>query len=383
MQRQILLLAINLIFVVGCQSRTTFEKTSLQFALDSLFTELHLTNQFDGTVVVGSKDSILFDKAIGTANRVWNIPMRSDHRFDICSINKSFISNLVLMAVEEGKLALEDKLIHLLDNYEFSGSFNADITVHHMLCHLSGLPDYGQVPRALLENDARLFKRKHVSNSQYVDFISLLPAKGKVEGQFYYSNFAYHLLTIILEEVYQQSFSDLLERKISKPLGLKLTYSTVSNSEIFDNTVEAYNYSSTTDSWKRNNFIDLTLGRRIFSTSYDLYLWGREMSAPTLLSQKSIQLMKTNHIEDVNPEISYGYGWVVFDGKRKYQMGNLGIDQNYIIHGGSTEGFKSMLINIENGQYIIAFLSNTGDQTNEMAIARNILKILMESENEN
>ena len=89
--------------------------------------------------------------------------------------------------------------------------------------------------------------------------------------------------------------------------------------------------------------------------------------------------MKTNHVKDVDINISYGYGWVVFDGAGAYQMGNLNVDRNYIIHGGSTEGFKSMLINIEQGQFIIAFLANTGNQTHEMELAKSISEILIDS----
>ncbi len=371
-----------LILAVGCQTHSNVEQTKLEFRLDSLITQMHVNNEFDGTVVIGTRDSVLFKKAIGTANRVWNIPMRLNHRFDICSVNKSFISTLILKAVEEGKLTLEDKLVDLLSNFQYSGSFDPDITIHQMLCHLSGLPDYGEVDSDLLEDDALLFKRKHFTNAQYVDFISQLPAQGEAGDQFYYSNFAYHLLTIMLEDVYLQSFADLLDQKICKPLELEHTFSAISNTEVFENTVEAYNYSPSEDNWNRNRFIDLTLGRRIFSTAHDLYLWGREMSAPTLLSRQSVNLMKTNHVRDVNPTISYGYGWVVFDGKKKYKMGNLEIDSAYIIHGGATEGFKSMLINIENGEYIIAFLANTGRQTDEMALASNIVKILIDSQNE-
>jgi hypothetical protein len=58
-------------------------------------------------------------------------------------------------------------------------------------------------------------------------------------------------------------------------------------------------------------------------------------------------------------------------------MGDLGIDTPYIIHGGSTDGYKAMLININQGAYVISFLSNVGNRTNEMQLAQKITKILM------
>ena len=95
------------------------------------------------------------------------------------------------MAVEEGILSLEDTLVGLLDEFKYAGRFDPSITIHQMLTHTSGLPDYSQLETNQLQNNARIFKRKHFTNAQYVDYISQLPAVGQPEKQFYYSNFAY------------------------------------------------------------------------------------------------------------------------------------------------------------------------------------------------
>ncbi|MFC4874596.1 serine hydrolase domain-containing protein [Negadavirga shengliensis] len=383
MKKIVLFTVIIGVVAASCTEQKRKNIDSQTLRLDSLFNHEHISGRFDGTVVIGKKGVILYEKAIGISNRVWNIPMRLDHRFDICSINKSFVATLILIAVEEGRLSLDDRLVDHLEVFSYSGKFNPDITIHQMLTHTSGLPDYGQTQPDLSENLFRMFKRKHFTNAEYVDFISNVQAVNDPGVQFYYSNFAYHLLIILLEGLYQLPFPELLDQKLCKPLGLLHTFSTVSNGEVFEKMVEGYNYEETTDSWKRNQFIDLTLGRRIFSTAHDLYLWGLAMDSPSILSVESARLMHANHLKDITYEFSYGYGWVVFDGKRPYRMGDLGIDRKYIIHGGATEGFKSMLINIENGEYIVAFLANTGDQTNEMELAKKIANILINSENEN
>ncbi|PKV50614.1 CubicO group peptidase (beta-lactamase class C family) [Aquimarina sp. MAR_2010_214] len=367
----------------SCSKQKSLNTNSLTSRLDSLFEIEHDKNRFDGTAVIGTKDAIVYKKAIGISNRIWNIPMQIDHRFDICSINKSFIAALILMAVEEGKLSLDDHLTDYINTYSYQGKFNQDITIHNLLNHTAGLPDYDQVHPNLSKNQHQIFKRKHFDNNEYIDFISRIPAISNPNQQFYYSNFAYHLLVIILEDLYQLSFSDLLEQKITKPLQLEHTFSTSNNRIVFENIVEGYTYNKTTKNWMRNQFIDLTLGRRIFSSAEDLYHWGKEMSSPVLFNNKQIELMQTNHVSEINQEISYGYGWVVFDGKRQYRIGDIGVNKKYIIHGGATEGYKSMLINIESGEYIISFLANTGDQTNELDLAKKIAVILYTTENEN
>lgn len=373
-------------FILGCvlwcvlsisckeEGKAFLEGFSLR--LDSLIESEHAQDRFDGTVIVGTMDTVLFEKAIGTSNRVWDIPMHMEHRFDICSLNKSFIAALILKASEEGKIALEDKLVNYLKDYDYSGTFNKDVTIHQVLTHTSGLPDYNQIDQDLSAHEFRIFKRKHFSNPEYVNFISSIPEVSIPGKKFYYSNFGYHLLAIILEDLYDRPFGEILNEKICDPINLNSTFSTMANRKIFNQVVEAYDYDQSSGAWNRNQFIDLSLGRRIFSNAYDLYLWGRAMSDTTILSKASIELMQTNHLKDITPEFSYGYGWVIFDGENDYRMGDLGIDEKYIIHGGTTEGYKSLLVNIENGKYIIVVLANTGNRSNEISLAKMIIQIL-------
>ena len=348
----------------------------LKKQLDSLFEAESQGDRFHGTVVIGNKKNILYQKAIGIANRSWGIPMEMEGRFDIASINKSYFAALILIAVKEGKLSLEDKLVDLLQKYNYQGIFSSEITLHQILSHTSGLPDYDAVPPEIAGSKFIKFKRQHFNNAEYVDFISQLKIVGEPGKQFYYSNFAYHLLGIILEDIYQQHFSEILEEKICKPLQIKNTYAAKVREEVHPKLVEAYSYHSDTQKWQSNDYIDLSLGRRVFASSLDLYQWGLIMCDNSLLSKTSLKLMQTNHVKAINPNISYGYGWVVFDGQKEYDMGNLSIDKKYIIHGGATQGYKSMLIIIEQGEFIITFLSNVGDRTNEIQLAQKITHIL-------
>ena len=371
-----LILLISAVFSCTDQ-RTEHTEGRLQQKLNSLIEQEHDLNLFDGTVVVGDNDSIIFSKAIGTSNRVWDVPLKLNHRFDICSINKSFVAAMILLASEEDKINLDDRLVDVISNHPYVGNFDEKITIHQLLTHTSGIPDYNGVGGELSASGYRSFKRLHFSNDEYVDFISKLSPLYEPGEDFYYSNFAYHLLTIILEDIYQRPFSELLQTMICKPLNMDETFSTTSNEAVHSNVAEAYIYNKAEDRWNRNAFIDLTLGRRVFSSVRDLYKWGKAMNDNSLLNEHSTALMQKNHLSAISPDLSYGYGWVVFDGEGTYMMGDLDIDKKYIIHGGNTEGYKSMLVNIEQGEFIIAMLSNTGNQTNEILLTQRIVQILI------
>lgn len=336
--------------------------------------------RFSGTIVIGNKDKILYEKAFGIADRQWDIPMNPDYAFDIASVNKSMIAALLVIADHEGRLRLNGRLVNALDSYSYSGSFDEDIRLQQLLTHTSGLPDYNAVNSKLSANNYRAFKRKHFDNEEYVDFISQLSAVGEPGEQFHYSNFAYHLACIILEDAYEVPFGELLEQKILRPLDMRQTYSTTDNSLIKKHLAEGYLYEN--GDWERNPFIDLSLGRRVFSTAGDLYKWASALSDERLFNQEMRDEIKVNRLNDITNDISYGLGWVVFNEGDTFNMGNLQLDKSYIIHGGSTDGYKSILININNGEWVISLLANSGNRTQEMKLAQKIAQILNDTRNE-
>lgn len=380
MKRTVLniIFATLLILCIGCASDLGTESQTKSQQIDSLFQSRFQQDLFHGGVVISNQAEILYEKYFGIADRSWNIPFEKNTKLDIASVNKSMIAALVLKAVEEEKLNLEDRLIDLLSEFSYEGRFHPDITLHHLLSHSSGLPDYGDIPDELQQDQFLKFKRLHFSNESYVNFISSVEPINSPGKQFYYSNFAYHLVTIILENVYEMPFGNLLEEKLTRPLGLTHTLSESNNRMIVSNLAEAYSYQAETDTWVKNPFIDLSLGRRIFSTPHDLQRWAQVMDTPGWLTNTSLDLMKQNHLSDISTMISYGYGWVIFDGETEINMGNLNINLPYIVHGGSTDGYKAMLININSGEYIISFLSNVGNRTQEMQLAQKLTNILIE-----
>lgn len=362
----IYLLFASILLFPGC----AFESNNLK-EVDSLINALHAKDHFDGSLVIGNKSGIIYSNSIGIAQREWSVPIEVDTRFDIASLNKSFIASMIMQMVEADKISLDDPLSKHLN---YRDLYASEITIHQMLTHTAGMPDYNAIPDSLKANGYEPFKRLHFTNDEYVEFIGDLMPVGRVGKQFYYSNFAYHLLAVIIEKIERKHFSAALDSMICKPLNLENTYSPLDNYIQYDRLASSYQMEGET--YIKSPFIDYSIGRRIFSTSEDLYAWGLEMINPTLISDTSNQKILTNHTEKIDSSISYGYGWVIFDGKADYKMGKLDVDSTYIIHGGSTDGFRSLLTIYNKGEWIVASLSNTGDQTDHMEITEKILNTL-------
>ncbi|MFY0689273.1 MAG: beta-lactamase family protein [Cyclobacteriaceae bacterium] len=377
----LLFCAYGITILIGCQpkeNRLPDGKASVfTQRIDSLFRSHFDQDLFHGGVVITHYGETVYENYLGLADRSWGIPFDKEVKLDIASINKSMIAALALKAVEERRLKLDDQLVELLSGFPYQGHFHPDITLHHLLSHSAGLADYDGVAEALRQDNYLKFKRSRFTDAAYVDFISQLAPVGEPGKQFHYSNFAYHLVAIIIADTYSKPFAKVLKEKLTVPLGLNNTISEGLNESVIPKLAQAYTYQASTGQWLENPFIDLSLSRRIFSTAADLNRWAKVMDNPGWLTEKSLKRMKQNHLAKISEEFTYGYGWVILDEENKSAMGDLGIDSPYIIHGGSTDGYKSMLININNGEFVISFLSNVGNQTNEMQLAQKIIRILI------
>ena len=68
---------------------------------------------FSGVVLIAKHD-VVFKKAFGKANLPWDVDNTIDTKFLIGSVTKTFTSMLTLQLVQDGKLALDDKLVDFI-----------------------------------------------------------------------------------------------------------------------------------------------------------------------------------------------------------------------------------------------------------------------------
>jgi CubicO group peptidase (beta-lactamase class C family) len=109
--------------------------TEFSAALDKLAAQ----DEFTGAVLVTAGNEQLLAGAYGYANRAFRIPCTLDTRFDTASVTKLFTAVAVLQQIERGAFALDTSAIGYLG---LTGTtISPDVTVHHLLCHTSGIAD--------------------------------------------------------------------------------------------------------------------------------------------------------------------------------------------------------------------------------------------------
>ncbi len=298
--------------------------------LDSLFTILDENEQFFGSVAIAQGDKVIYDRAIGYADVETKIINNTDTKFRIGSISKTFTSTLIMKAVELGKLNLNDTI----ESY-FPGLQNArKITVRDLLNHRSGIANF---------TDRSYFnwRTEPITPAALLDTIIVKGIDFEPDTEFSYSNSNYVLLTFILETVFDESYTDLLNQYIVKPLSLSNTnYGQVINTS--RNEAKSYTMKS---EWAERapDHMSVPLGAGgIVSTPSDLCQFMNRLMNGKLVSPESLELMMPTKDSD------YGFALHMTKFENEISVG----------HGGNIDAFASNLFYFEKYDISIAYSCN-------------------------
>jgi CubicO group peptidase (beta-lactamase class C family) len=314
--------------------------------IDKLISAYAEYGQFNGSVLVAEKGKMIYKKGFGLADMEWNIPNQPDTKHRLGSITKQFTSMLIMQLVQQGKLKFDVPISAYLPAYPKK---NGDvITIHHLLTHTSGTPDYTSFP---------IF-RKMMPDPYHPEEIVRLFADSALEFKpgetFAYSNSGYILLGVIIEKVTGKSYEQVLQENILTPLKMNNTgYD--HQGMLLKNRASGYDKNGR--NYVNANFIDMSIpyaAGALYSTVEDLYLWDQALYSNQLLRKENMDLLFTKHIQTGGGY--YGYGWFIGEmriGKTREQL-------QTISHGGSINGFGTLITRIPSDKSLIVLLNNTG-----------------------
>ncbi|MDN3690760.1 serine hydrolase domain-containing protein [Cyclobacterium jeungdonense] len=154
----------------------------------------------------------------------------------ISSVAKLHLMALLVKLKVRGKVELDDAMVHILPEKEYSElstfgeqDHTPEITLKHLLSHLSGLPDYMEYP---FQGGKNLREELLAGNDQSWTFKELIKAVRKLKPLFrpgeskkaHYADTNYQLLGKVIERVTGKSLGLALEEFQNQPLGLSETY---------------------------------------------------------------------------------------------------------------------------------------------------------------
>ncbi|WP_042215709.1 serine hydrolase domain-containing protein [Paenibacillus borealis] len=198
------------------------EQTEQQYPLQQSIDQEVLLSGFSGAVLVTQHDQTLAAAAYGQANVAEERINQLNTRFGIASGSKLFTAIAICQLVEQGKLSFDGKVLEVLDKLKFP-LFSPEITVHQLLTHSSGIPDY--FDEEVMEDFAALWKDIPMYTlrrpGDFLPLFAALPMKFTPGEHFHYNNAGYIMLGLLVEAVSGMSFTDYVEQHIFRPCGMQ------------------------------------------------------------------------------------------------------------------------------------------------------------------
>ena len=274
---------------------------------------------FSGTYYARTANEIL-EGSNGFANRSEKIENQANTRFGIASGCKIFTSVAICMLVEAGEISFETTLKDCLD-IEFP-YFDKDITIHHLLTHTSGVPDYFN--EEIMDDFELLWKSRpmyHIrSPKDFLPMFQYEKMQAHINSSFQYNNTGYILLGLIVEHVAKCSFTEFVEEHIFHKVGMK-------NSGYFEmdrlpeRTALGY-IEDPEGTWKTNIYSLPAKGGPdggAYVSVEDMVRFWQALTNHQLLSKEMTQLLlMPREVVDEEGNIYYGYcGYMELDDSKK------------------------------------------------------------------
>jgi CubicO group peptidase (beta-lactamase class C family) len=275
------------------------------------------------TVAIIKDGALVKAEAYGRANLEHDIPARPDTVFKIGSVSKQFLAAGIMLLVQDGRIALDDKVSkHLAgtpDTWEA-------ITIRHLLTHTSGLVREGPS-----FDPHKLQPDLEVIQSAYP-----LPLRFPPGEKWEYSNLGYFTLAEVIHRVSGKPWGEFLAERVFTPLGMTATRVT-SVAAIIPNRAAGYAWRAG-EFQNTEDFVAVRPSGAFLSTVRDLAKWEAALLTERILKETSKAAMLTPVSLNDGRKHPYGLGWQLDD----FPAGSpapTGVPM--IRHGGSMPGFRA------------------------------------------
>jgi CubicO group peptidase (beta-lactamase class C family) len=314
---------------------TTLQAKELKQELDDYLKAAHEVWKFHGAVLVAKDGKVLFKKGYGMANIELGVPHTPEMKFQIGSITKQFTATAIMQLQEKGLLSLDDPITkHLPDYPKETGD---SITIHHLLSHTSGIPNYTNMP-GVMDNKALKISVEDLMATFKDEPLDFEPGE-----KYQYSNSNYIVLGAIIEKLSGKAYEDYIQENIFEPLGMDNSgYD--HRDRIMKNRAAGYSQDEKGE-LVNAEFVHMSTpyaAGALYSTVGDMFIWDQALYTDKLLKKSSLDKMFTPN------KGNYGYGWVIQDS----------FGHKCIWHNGGIFGFYTTIDRWVDDKVCVVVLSN-------------------------
>ena len=339
-------------------------QTSTQRDRNSVKQAMRDTLQFGypGILAKTSEGGKTWGYAAGIADLRNKKPMKTDFRFRIGSVTKTFVATVLLQLAGENRLNLDDSIEKWLPGViQGNGYDGKQITIRQVLNHTSGIADYIQSK----DFDIMDTKKSYTAEEFVKMGISLPPDFAPGKG-WSYSNTGYVLLGILIEKVTGNSYAEEIENRIIEPLELSNTF-LPGNSSVIPGTNHARGYVQPDGASELKDVTYSNPGSsdgEMISTADDLNKFFSYLLGGKLLKEQQLKQMLTT--VPTGREGMDGYGLGIFETKLPNGVSIWG-------HTGGALGFTTLVGGRLGGKHTLVVNWNSLGRADSPSPYKNIL----------
>ena len=332
---------VALLFLLAClpvfsQPQPEPEREACR-RLDSLFQEMVRKKHFNGVMLVGDAEHVIYQRVSGLAYLNGRQRLHDRSQFEIASVSKQFTAVSVLMLYEQGLLDLQDSLQRFFPNFPYKG-----ITVWQLLCHRSGLPEYFDFALDYWPDEKR-----PMDNADLLGILERFhpDPESNPDTKFSYCNTGYALLALLVERVSGMPFRDFLLRNIFEPLEMNDTRCYTEPCQIASLRTTGHRRNKSV--YERDALSGVLGDKGVMTTANDLYRWFFHI--PCLIADSTLQKAWTAQHMDEDTCRNYGLGWRLSCDEQGRKL---------VYHGGLWNGNHTLMLYRPADQTFLLFLSN-------------------------
>ncbi|MFN3918163.1 MAG: serine hydrolase domain-containing protein [Flavobacteriales bacterium] len=315
---------------------TSFEK------IDSFFVNNHDRGQFNGTVLIAWKNTILYENALGYSDLKNKEKLRLNYTFQLASISKPLTAIAILQLCRKEIINLKDPVEKYIGQFPYTG-----ITIEMLLTHRSGLSNYMYFcdkPDTLWPD-----KYKTMRNDDAISIMnSIVPASYyPPDTKYDYNNTNYILLAKIVEIASNMSFEEYMEKHVFAAANMKTAriYNRENKSALV---LPAKGYNSAGKE-EDDLYLNGCVGDKgVYGSAYDLFSLDSTLRTGGLLP-KSWQEEAYAPRNESKDNRNYGYGWRIAEESNQGKI---------VFHTGWWKGFRTYFIRLIEREQLIVVLTN-------------------------
>ncbi|MEV8592775.1 serine hydrolase domain-containing protein [Streptomyces sp. NPDC052012] len=330
------------------------------------------TKGFSGTVRITRHGEPVIVRSFGMASRRWSVPNAAGTRFRVASVSKTFTAVAVLQLVEQGRVALDEPLVHHVA--EHVPGLDPRVTVRHALTMTSGIADWFEEDSPDWEAEWAALTASHPlyllrRNADYVPLFAGKEPHFPPGERYRYNGAGYLLLGLLLESSTGRPYEEVVADGVFARAGMDASGFPALD-DLGPDIAEGYLTSADGPTPYRTNHCATTPAAAADGgatcSAADLTAFAHALRTGRLLGAEFTRLALTPQVDE-RPEKVRGYRW-----RYGFGLTHLLDDEGDVVrwgHTGEEDGASARLYHYPHLDVDVAVLGNVSWSAGELGWA--------------